>query len=95
MDPAAVGIAALSGFTGAAAMFGYLFRMLATEKLYTAGQVTELREDRDRWRESAQTVLPAVQSNTTATAEVASLVRSLDARIEQQAQARARKGGNT
>jgi hypothetical protein len=62
-------------------MFGLLFVLMATGRLWTWAQVRELKEDRDRWREAAETSLPVAESTATVVAEMAGLLRSLDARI--------------
>lgn len=79
------GTEALYAAGGAGGMFALLFIMLATGRLVTFAQVRDMREDRDRWRSAYETVTPAVTANTTGLAEVATLVRSLDTRIAQQA----------
>lgn len=92
------GSEALYAAGGAGGMFAFLFILLATSRLWTWVQVRQLMEDRDRWRAATEALLPAVQANTTGLAEVATLVRSLDTRIAQQAAERlasAQNGGRS
>lgn len=78
------GSEALYAAGGAGGMFALLFVLLASGRLWTWTQVRELREDRDRWRTAAETVLPVVEDSAKVQTEMANLLRSLDTRIASQ-----------